>query len=1479
MNDKAGFEAAEATQVVDNRFKDAKEGIFLIRLEDAPVASFRGGVDGFEATSPVVSGAQQLDADAAPARAYANYLVAEQTDFVSRMERVIGHDADVRYTYQFANNGLAVWLTPAEAAQVAKMDGVIFVQEDLERELQTDAGPGWIGAPSIWGGADCSQPGSCGEGMIVGIIDTGINPSNPSFADIGGDGYDHTNPFGAGNYVGACDSAQPDNGDIKGYDATFPCNDKLIGAWGYFSVDASEGANSPWDYDGHGSHTGSTTAGNFVEATLVGNDVDVPGGPISTTVDISGVAPHANVIAYAGCCTLSALTAAIDQTVIDGVDVINYSIGSSSASDVWNDFDTVGFLNAREAGIFVATSAGNDGPAPETLGSPADAPWLTTAGASTHDRLWVNELIDMAGGDTTPPADIAGKGFTLGYGPAPIVYAGDFGDALCLNPFPAGTWTNGEIVVCDRGTAGRVEKGENVKAGGAGGYVLANDAANGGSLSGDAHVLPGLHITYDDGQVLEAWLATGTGHMASISGSTEVVDPAFGDIIAGFSSRGANRAIDIVSPSVAAPGVDIIAAHGQNDAIVWDFSSGTSMASPHVAGAGALLMQEHPDWTPAEVQSALMLSANTAMLDSDGASPADPFDMGSGGVQLEQANAAGLVMDETIANYMAADPATGGDPTSLNLASMAQSQCVGACGWTRTVTATAAGTWNVAASAEGGVVLTTNPASFDLNAGESQSIDIMADASGASTDVWNFGEVTLTKGAEVLHMPVAIQATTGDLPGRVEINTRRNAGSHPVLGLTAIEITDLTVEVDGLVIGTQVDESLLADSDNSSPYDDPTDGAFTTLVAVPAGATHLIAETIFSESPDLDLFVGFDENNDGIPQASEEMCVSASASALEFCDVADPEQGQWWILVQNWSASGNPPDDLTLSYAVLDGTDAGNLSVEGPASAGALEPFDVRVFWDDAALESGDRAYAFFSLGTSAGNPGNIGTVPVNLIRHEDDVTKTVSQATAEPGDTLTYEITVLPNVTNEDLDYELADTIPEGLTYVDGSVTGGATVTNGVLTWEGVQATQFGAEGDYVVTTSANDEACDTGFGGYVNLEDSGILAQSGIIGDTVLFSAFATQNPLDFYGVNYTGVSFGDDGFAIHGPENYAGAPWVPQLLPDAEAPNNVMAGLWQDFELFYDAATNTGVSLATAGPAVAVIEYDDLQLSGGSDPVADMNIVLWERDDAPGFPEIVFAYDNLDLGVLEGAPATIGVENIDGSNATAYVNAADPSNAISDGFMVCFDFQGPSFDPVIITYQVTVDDVNPSIGGGIVSNEVISSVDNPGSQLEVTSAEVEIIPDVVSATVVLDQVVDDLNGMIAVAEGSDYWKLRKARLWTKRAAADKRWADEFQPNIVGGAKVFYMTRMAVAKLKKITDTSPWYLDAQALVDDLVTSSRMVATSGIDAHIATAPAAKVARAEYWLNRGNKSALRGNDGNAITRYKRSWKNVTSYLR
>ena len=120
-----------------------------------------------------------------------------------------------------------------------------------------------------------------------------------------------------------------------------------------------------------------------------------------------------------------------------------------------------------------------------------------------------------------------------------------------------------------------------------------------------------------------------------------------------------------------------------------------------------------------------------------------------------------------------------------------------------------------------------------------------------------------------------------------------------------------------------------------------------------------------------------------------------------------------------------------------------------------------------------------------------------------------------------------------------------------------------------------------YVVTTSLTDPTCDTGFGGYVNLEAFGIYPQSGITGDSSAWTAFASQNPLVFFGTPYAnGITFTDDGFAYLAGTS-GGAPWTPQTLPDAAAPNTLLAPLWQDFEIVYDSTPGAyrGVSLATA------------------------------------------------------------------------------------------------------------------------------------------------------------------------------------------------------------------------------------------------------------------------------------------------------------
>src|SRR5690625_3362140 len=626
---------------------------YVVQLADPAVAAYSGGIGRLQATRP--GAGDRLNPTAAPVREYVAHLEAEQDAVRDRIADEIGHSPAVDFTYTYAVNGIAVRLTADEAASVVQLHGVTSVVVDVQRELLTDNGPAWIGAPSLWDGSATGVEGTRGEGIVAGVLDTGINPSNPSFAaavpvEDGGDGYEHTNPLGEGVYLGICDPANTDQ-----YDERFACNDKLIGAWDF-------SGDGPFDADGHGSHTASTVAGNQVDAVVTG-----PSG-ISDTRTISGVAPHANLISYDVCdlegCSMAATTAAIDQAIADGVDVINYSIGGWLPSAAWSDPDTLGFLNARAAGIFVATAAGNDGPWSESIGAPADIPWITAVGASTHDRSYPNTVTGLTREDGTGLGDIEGLGFTAGYGPAPVVYAGDYGNPWCeWDVFPEDTF-DGEIVVCERGFMGRVEMGEIVAAAGAGGLILANDEFGGDLLAGDVHVLPAVHISYDDGVALKEWLADGTGHTATITGATLSEDPANGDVTAGFSSRGPNRAMDAITPSVTAPGVDILAAAGAStpEAEVdpqWTFYSGTSMASPHVAGAGALLTDLEPDWTPAEIQSALMTTATTAVTKEDGLTPADPFDMGSGRIDLDAAANAGFVLDETPADYEAADPQLG----------------------------------------------------------------------------------------------------------------------------------------------------------------------------------------------------------------------------------------------------------------------------------------------------------------------------------------------------------------------------------------------------------------------------------------------------------------------------------------------------------------------------------------------------------------------------------------------------------------------------------------------------------------------------------------------------------------------------------------------------------------------------------------------------------------------------------------------------
>ena len=825
-------------RVIDYGAHNSDSGLWIVQLASLPLASQGDAAwsngrlnvhgDGSEAS-------QEQLAEITAEQDKVLDLIAEALERpISLAESVMAAPGEEEpalthpFRYRVAFNGFALALSSAEAKIVASLPGVVMVASDYNRYITTDSGPQWIGADKVWSSTDdadtdndpCgdeSEASTCGEGVVVGVIDTGINLDHSAFADPGPvDGYDHENPNPApvpslnGRY-GVC--------GVEPFISLGVCNDKLIGAYDFTGVGGPAGF--PEDENGHGTHTASTSAGNVVDATLA--------TPTVTYNDVraSGVAPHANIIAYKSCiypfvsatgtCTAVQLVAAIDQAVADEVDVINFSIGGGP-SNPYIDADSLAFLSANEAGIFASISAGNEGSGPGTVGSPANSPWVMAVGASTHDRAFANALIGLSAdeADSDAPSDSDMRGLSI-TGPSaadlPLVWAGDIGFPQCAvggpdaatNPFLPGQFA-GDIVVCERGGGGRVQVCSFVADAGAEGCVLINAAAQGNSIVADPHVLPAVHLTYDQGNELLAWLigdrdgnrtggdegdaAPAVNPIGQIAGTELDQDPTYADIMAGFSSRGPNSPLpDVIKPDVTAPGVDILAAWRDADqpptptggSDNYNVISGTSMSSPHDAGAAALLRGVHPDWTPDQVKSALMTTAFTSppgagaethpVLDNDGVTEADPFDMGAGRIDVSQAARAGLLLDESAENYVASDPdeTVGGDPTSLNIASFGNANCVEVCGWMRTLTSTQADevTWTALTEGEDGLALTVSPAEFTITSTEPQQINVSADVTGLVSGGWKFGSILLIPddaSIPAARFPVAVQAQGGAVP-------------------------------------------------------------------------------------------------------------------------------------------------------------------------------------------------------------------------------------------------------------------------------------------------------------------------------------------------------------------------------------------------------------------------------------------------------------------------------------------------------------------------------------------------------------------------------------------------------------------------------------------------------------------------------------------------------------------------------------------
>jgi subtilisin family serine protease len=918
-------------------------GRYIVSFDEDPLASYTGTVKGFPATAPTRG--HKLNARSAAARRWQAHLVAEHDAALARV------GATKIYDYSVTNNGVAAYLTAAQATAMSKLPGVLRLEKDALRQPDTTVSPHYLGLDAeggLW--SQLGGGAKAGAGVVVGVVDTGIWPENPSFAG-------HTGIPVPADWHGVCQGGQqfPDT----------TCNDKVIGARYYFGGFGKKNISkadftSARDGEGHGSHTASTAAGDYnVPVTIDGNSIG----------RASGMAPGAKIAVYKVCweakpgatggCFNSDSVAAINDAVADGVDVLNYSIGGSSESPV---FDSVGiaFLLAARAGVFSANSAGNSGPGASTLDHPA--PWVTTVAAATFRQSF--QALELGNGARYVGASVTGPLTTatqlVTSLSVKLATASDSDARLCapgsLDPAKAA----GKVVQCDRGVVARIDKSFEVKRAGGVAMVMTNTGPN--SLNADYHPIPAVHLADTARQPILDYIASAgaaaTARILPLTPAEAAAVPGT-PAIADFSSRGPSTTTggDILKPDIAAPGVDVVAAvappfnHGRQ----WDFLSGTSMASPHIAGLGALLKAAHPSWLPSEIKSALMTSARDTV-----SSAGDPFSQGAGFVNPNPATDPGLVYPTTFAEYVNYLASTGVisrpnpiQPSDLNQASYA----VGGMAGTETVprrvknVGTTTATYTVSASVPG-IDVAVSPSTLTLAPGEEGSFTVTFTRAGAPLGEWAKGSLTWTDGTHVVRAPVAVQPVPIAAPA--DVSGAASASGSLTYQVTPGSTGSVTSTVSGLVGITPIADSVVTGPfDTNTPVADADTKHYT--VDVPAGTVAArFSEDAGDNTADLDLFVY---------KGGHLVALSASGSSDEQVTLAAPEAGTYDVYVNGFATPGGSTA-FTVSNFVVPSTDAGNLTVSpDPAPAVQGEPLDLTASW--TGLDPAKRWFGVISYAGS----------------------------------------------------------------------------------------------------------------------------------------------------------------------------------------------------------------------------------------------------------------------------------------------------------------------------------------------------------------------------------------------------------------------------------------------------------------------------------------------------------------------------------